>query len=524
MMKRVLLITLWLLLLVFLSPVSAFADGGKVHYVQRGESLSSIAILYGVTPQAIMDANGLHNPDYVYVNQRLVIPTTGLTGQPGYGSQHGYYTVQAGDTLGTIAQRFNTTAQALVVANNLSDANAIRAGQVLNVPGGQSPNTGSSTGYGISAYNTCDRHYTVQWGDTLSGIAWQHGTTVEAISGANGMANHTIREGQRLCVPGGGSSRNMTHPPAQSGYYTVKPGDTVSGIAHKYGLSQAAIIQANHLSSAGQIYAGQKLAIPGYQAPAPAPKTTSSYHKPKVKKPPAPDYVEHEAMSAGFNCFAPLDVWTNRDYILIETIQAWCAQFDYMEDPDHMTAIVVRVKGREGAQVKVQRGNDPPFTIYTGSSPGFGPDYVWYPTSPGYYLVYVDEAEPSEVIEFDLPPGQRAWADFHLSNASKYPRPRNTKGWSAAVTRNPSELTPQNGVASVIIARGPANGLPIRISTDGEFTALCYTGQKPEHGAGACEFGGLWPGKYTLTLEGAGVSVEVFVDGVQTAEVTFDAL
>ena len=87
---------------------------------------------------------------------------------------------------------------------------------------------------------------------------------------------------------------------------------------------------------------------------------------------------------------------------------------------------------------------------------------------------------------------------------------------------NWSEATPQNGVSSIIIVRGPADGLPIRIDTDGSYTARCYTGQKPEHGGGACEFAGLWPGKYTITLEGAGVSVDVFVDGVGNAEVMFD--
>jgi len=122
-----------------------------------------------------------------------------------------------------------------------------------------------------------------------------------------------------------------------------------------------------------------------------------------------------------------------------------------------------------------------------------------------------------------LPPGKRAWLDFHLTSVSENPRPRVSSGWSGKVTRNASQVTPQNGVSSVIIVRAPAQGLPIRIRAEGSFTALCYTGQKPELGMGACEFGGLWPGKYTLILEGAGISVEIFVDGVETAEVTFDA-
>jgi hypothetical protein len=65
--------------------------------------------------------------------------------------------------------------------------------------------------------------------------------------------------------------------------------------------------------------------------------------------------------------------------------------------------------------------------------------------------------------------------------------------------------------------------LPISIASEGGgFYAECYTGSKPELGGDACEFSGLWPGKYTLTLQGAGIAAEVFVDGAAVAEVLFE--
>lgn len=506
-MRRGLFAALLALVLFSVSVLSAFAQGGNVHYVQWGESLSSIAVLYGVTPEAIMEANGLQNPDFVYVGQKLIIPSSGHSS----GYRRDYYTVQAGDTLGGIARKLNTTAQALATANNLGNVDVIYVGQVLNVPGGG----GGSAGYAAPSYGACGQYYVVRWGDTLSGIAWKYGTTLNAILGANNLYSDAIYEGQKLCLPAG-----HAHLKQAARYHVVQAGDTVTGIAHRYGVSQAKIIQANNLSNAGFIYVGQKLIIPGYHPQA-------SYEKPKKYEDketvlPAPSYIAHDTPAEKRDCNYPLDVWVHQKSAVVEAVNTWCPRFDQVADPDGMTSIVVRTKGHQGAVVKIQRGNGEAVNVISGSSPGLGPDVVWYPISPGYYRVWVDAEEPSAVAEFDLAAGRRAWVDFFLTSVSENPRPRTSSGWSGQVTRNESQTTPNEGVSSVIIVRGPAQGLPIRIRAEGEFTAVCYTGQKPEYGPGVCEFGGLWPGKYTLTLEGSGAAVEVYVDGKETAEVTFD--
>lgn len=109
-------------------------DGGPiVHIVQPGENLFRIALRYGTTVDAIARANNVANPWYIYVGQRLIIPGTD-GGTPPPGSPGKTYVVQPGDTLYSIAVRFNTTVQALVVANNLSSPNLIYVGQILNVP------------------------------------------------------------------------------------------------------------------------------------------------------------------------------------------------------------------------------------------------------------------------------------------------------------------------------------------------------------------------------------------------------
>jgi LysM repeat protein len=105
-----------------------------VHIVQPGETMFRIALLYNTTVEAISQANGISNPWFIYVGQQLTIPVGpgGGGNVPGVPSRT--YVVQAGDTLYSIAMRLNTTVQALMVANNLSNPNTIYVGQVLVLP------------------------------------------------------------------------------------------------------------------------------------------------------------------------------------------------------------------------------------------------------------------------------------------------------------------------------------------------------------------------------------------------------
>jgi|GEM_PF-1459573 len=103
--------------------------GTTIHTVQRGETLWYIARKYGTTVTAIVQANNIANPSLIYAGQRLVIPGGG--GQPGPGRK---YVVQRGDTLSAIALRFSTTAIAIAIANNLPNPSLIYPGQVLIIP------------------------------------------------------------------------------------------------------------------------------------------------------------------------------------------------------------------------------------------------------------------------------------------------------------------------------------------------------------------------------------------------------
>lgn len=103
-----------------------------VHVVGAGENLSSIAVQYNVDWQEVAAANNIPAPYTIYRGQRLVIPGVSPTPQPT--AEVRKHVVLAGETLLAIAQQYNTTTQALMAANNLSDPNFLRVGQELVIP------------------------------------------------------------------------------------------------------------------------------------------------------------------------------------------------------------------------------------------------------------------------------------------------------------------------------------------------------------------------------------------------------
>ncbi len=127
---------------------------------------------------------------------------------------------------------------------------------------------GSLFAQGVSAAPATQTQtiHVVQPGENLFRISLRYGVTVAAIQAANGLSNDIVYVGQQLVIPtsAGGATPAPAQPPTPTGgLYTVRPGDTVSGIALRYGITSWALIQANNLASANLIYVGQQLIIPG---------------------------------------------------------------------------------------------------------------------------------------------------------------------------------------------------------------------------------------------------------------------
>lgn len=151
---------------------AAGAAAGATYTVQRGDSVAAIARRYGTTIAAIASANGLANPSYIYVGQRLVIPGGGVAAKPAAPSgSSGVHVVQRGDTVASIAYRYGTTIAAIASANGLTNPSLIYVGQRLKIPSGSAPApaSGATSGGGkrILIDLSAQRMYVYQNGQLL---------------------------------------------------------------------------------------------------------------------------------------------------------------------------------------------------------------------------------------------------------------------------------------------------------------------------------------------------------------------
>ena len=224
--------------------VNPQATAFTTHVVQAGETLASIAARYGVSLQTVIDANNIANANIIFVGQRLRIPTSGQQApsapQPsGCARTH---TVVAGEMLSGIAVNYGVTIQSLAQANDVTVTSFVYIGEQLCIPGSSSGGGGTSGGGGGgSGTSSGGFWYEVQIGDTLSRIAFNNGTTINAIMEANNLSNpNTVYWGTRLWIPEAGSSS----PPSGSGTGTQQPQPPATGGPY-------AISQPTHLNVRG---------------------------------------------------------------------------------------------------------------------------------------------------------------------------------------------------------------------------------------------------------------------------------
>lgn len=166
--------------------------------VKAGDTLTQIAKAHKVTTQQLVTLNHLANPNLLKIGQLIKIPvgtTTPATPKPTTPKPAPValtYTIKKGDTLYSIAKKYGVTVQDIVTTNTLANANVIKIGQVIKIPGKTSAAPTQPT----------TLKYTVKAGDTVYSIAKKHGTTVQKIASANKLnAAYLIKVGQVLTIP-----------------------------------------------------------------------------------------------------------------------------------------------------------------------------------------------------------------------------------------------------------------------------------------------------------------------------------
>ena len=181
--------------------------------------------------------------------------------------------VKSGEYLGKIATKYRVSVNQIKKWNNLK-SNNIRVGQRLVIyRGGKGPvstassssstvSKGSTTAASNGSSGSSASYHTVRSGDTLSGIATKYGTTVTRIKELNGLTSNNIKVGQRLKVKAGSSSSASAPSASGSTTYIVKSGDSLYSIAKNYpGVSANDIMVHNGMKSSS-IKPGMKLKIP----------------------------------------------------------------------------------------------------------------------------------------------------------------------------------------------------------------------------------------------------------------------
>ena len=196
----------------------------NTYVVQKGDTLYSIANKLGTTVSELKKENNLTS-NTLQIGEVLRIPTKEI-----YEEEENIYIVKKGDSLYSIANKYNTTVDELKRINNLT-SNILSIGQVLKLPSDKASNVEKEE-------NTIS--YTVQKGDSLYSIARKYDTTIDRIKDLNNLTTNLLSIGQVLLIP---TDTNLETT------YTVQKGDSLYSIAKKYDTTVDRLKQLNNLSS-----------------------------------------------------------------------------------------------------------------------------------------------------------------------------------------------------------------------------------------------------------------------------------
>jgi LysM repeat protein len=275
------------------APVSSYT-------VVRGDSLSGIASRFGTTTRNLMSLNAITNANLIRVGQVIKLssgaapvapapapvapaPATPAPA-PAAPAAAATYTVVRGDSLSGIASRFGTTTRNLMSLNGITNANLIRVGQVITLsatgapaapapaPAPETPapapaTPAPATPAPVEPSASATTSYTVVARDTLSGIASRFGTTTRNLMSLNGITNaNLVRIGQVLAVSGTAAAAPAAAAPsaapsASGTTYTVAAGDSLSGIASRFGTTTRNLMSLNGITNANFIRIGQVIKL-----------------------------------------------------------------------------------------------------------------------------------------------------------------------------------------------------------------------------------------------------------------------
>lgn len=246
----------------YVPAISASSAQNKTktsHSVKTGDTLIGIANQYGVSVSDLRAWNNLSPSDVLRAGTSLTLvgvkPTKVEAKTTKAPAKADSYVVKSGDTLGSIAQKYDLSLGELADYNNLTNTTRVQSGQKLWLV----PNKTQKTA-----------NHKVQAGDTLTGVAARYGVDIEDLAAANNLSvKDGLIRGKSLIIPNKNtSSSKNTKPNTQSSAvgdtedYTVKAGDSLTAVAKNYGISVVELAKVNNLSHKAKLGRGDTIKVP----------------------------------------------------------------------------------------------------------------------------------------------------------------------------------------------------------------------------------------------------------------------
>ncbi len=273
----IILVTL-LLLFIFSIPFYSFADGNNdefiTHKVTKGDTLWSISKQYNISLEPILALNNIKDKDTLSIGQIIKIPQDNFPA-----ADYVMHVVKKGDTLWSIAQKYNLSVDLIFATNNIANSELISIGQEMKIPSHKNAiaetnivnqavinEKNNDINNNISQPENAEPIvYTVKAGDNLWNISRKYGVSVEVIISVNNLKEKDLLSlGQKIEIPaigGGVSSSNQKQEPTIITYTVVK-GDTLWSISQRYDVKMNSIISTNNLKEISRLSIGQKLKLP----------------------------------------------------------------------------------------------------------------------------------------------------------------------------------------------------------------------------------------------------------------------
>ncbi len=218
------------------------------HRVRRGDTLSGLAVRYGTSVTELRRLNAMSKKSVLQTGRKLKLPAA--VNKPLPVRRLAYHTVRRGDTLSGLAQRYGTSVTELRRLNAMNKKSVLQTGRKLKL----------SVAAKQSLPVRRPAYHTVRRGDTLSGLAQRYGTSVAELRRLNAMSKKSVLQaGRKLKLPA--AAVKQPSPVRRPGYHVVRRGDTLSGLAVRYGTSVARLCRLNGIRTGTVLHVGTKLKL-----------------------------------------------------------------------------------------------------------------------------------------------------------------------------------------------------------------------------------------------------------------------